>query len=524
MDMGITPGAQRDILRHKLRMVLLGPQMLAFLPAIMLGAFWFGGEGLVLVIAVMMPGILVLTGHVPMPWRRTKRRDMATGLPDRQVLISELSTGLSAGMNGSGDQPVCLVLEIDNAPALEAQFGEAGAVTILRTCVERIGATLREGDLVAAIGPGRFGIVLARTPRTDLEAMIQLSGRLQDVVSQPISLDGTRVLLTGCVGFALPSRVPDQVGESLLDAAESALEEAQKAGPGSIRAFSRGMRPRVTVPDNMTRDVLRALDAGEIRPWFQPQISTHTGQLTGFEALARWEHPEKGQIAPAAFLPAIAEAGLFERLGEVILYHGLTALKAWDKAGLAVPNVAINVSPDELRNPRFFEKIRWDLDRFDLAPDRLVIEVLENVVAQSEDDTTTRNIAALSRLGCSIDLDDFGTGHASISNIRRFDVTRIKIDRSFISQVDTDRDQQNMVSAILTMAERLGLDTLGEGVETHGEHAMLAQLGCGHVQGYSVARPMPFADTAAWIEAHRAKLPDLSRMTLDNGRRGKASG
>lgn len=519
--MSITTSAQRDALRKKLRMILLGPQMLAFLPAIMLGAFWFGGEGLALVIAVTLPGILVLTGHVPAPWRVRARRDMLTGLPGRQDLIATLSQGFSSGSNDAGDPPVCLVLEIDNANALESQFGEAGAGTVLRTCAERLKAVLRESDVVTALKPGCFGIAIARTPRTDLEVMIQLSGRLQDAVGQPISLDGTRVLLSSCLGFSMPSRVPDQVGESLLDAAESALEEAQKAGPGSIRAFSNGMRPRVSVPDNLTREVLRALEDGEIRPWFQPQVSTDTGQLTGFEALARWEHPEKGQIAPAAFLPAIAEAGLFERLGEVILYHALTALKAWDKAGLKVPNVAVNVSPEELRNPRMFEKIRWELDRFDLGPDRLVIEVLENVVAQSEDDTTTRNIAALSRLGCGIDLDDFGTGHASISNIRRFDVTRIKIDRSFISQVDTDRDQQNMVSAILTMAERLGLDTLGEGVETHGEHAMLAQLGCGHVQGYSIARPMPFEDTATWIDTHQAKLSTMPTIDHAENPRGK---
>lgn len=522
--MSITTSAQRDAFRKKLRMILLGPQMLAFLPAIMLGAFWFGGEGLVLVIAVTLPGILVLTGHIPMPWRARTRRDMLTGLPGRQDLIAALSRGITTGTNEAGDPPVCLVIEIDNAAALETQFGEAGAGTVLRTCAERLKTMLREGDIVTALQAGRFGIALARTPRTDLEVMIQMSGRLQDALGQPISLDGTRVLLSSCLGFSMPSRVPDQVGESLLDAAESALVEAQKAGPGSIRAFSSGMRPRVSVPDNMTRDVLRALEEGEIRPWFQPQVSTDTGDLSGFEALARWEHPEKGQIAPAAFLPAIAEAGLFERLGEVILYHALTAIKAWDKAGLHVPNIAVNVSPEELRNPRLFEKIRWELDRFDLSPDRLVIEILENVVAQSEDDTTTRNIAALSRLGCGIDLDDFGTGHASISNIRRFDVTRIKIDRSFISQVDTDRDQQNMVSAILTMAERLGLETLGEGVETHGEHAMLAQLGCGHVQGYSIARPMPFEDTGAWIETHQAQLSKMPAIaTREQSRDKRAS-
>jgi EAL domain-containing protein (putative c-di-GMP-specific phosphodiesterase class I) len=181
-----------------------------------------------------------------------------------------------------------------------------------------------------------------------------------------------------------------------------------------------------------------------------------------------------------------------------------------------VPNVAVNVSPEELRNPRLFDKIRWELDRFEIAPERLTIEILEDVVAQSDDDTTTRNIAALSNLGCRIDLDDFGTGHASIANIRRFDLHRIKIDRSYIAQVDTDREQQSMIAAILTMAERLGLDTLGEGVESHGEHAMLAQLGCGHVQGYSIAKPMPFKEIGPWIEAHKKKIahpPVIPRKT-----------
>ncbi|MEZ5768945.1 MAG: EAL domain-containing protein [Paracoccaceae bacterium] len=266
------------------------------------------------------------------------------------------------------------------------------------------------------------------------------------------------------------------------------------------------MRPRVEVPDDMTREVVRALENGEIRPWYQPQVSTDTGAVTGFEALARWHHPTRGMISPGAFLPAIARAGLFDRLGEVMLFQALTALRDWDRAGLDVPGVSVNFSTDELRNPRLFDKVRWELDRFEIDPARLTVEVLEDVVAQSDDDMTTRNIAALSRLGCSIDLDDFGTGHASIANIRRFDVNRIKIDRSFITHIDTDRDQQNMVAAILTMADRLGLDTLGEGVESHGEHALLAQLGCSHVQGYSIARPMPLEETAAWITAYRTRL------------------
>jgi EAL domain-containing protein (putative c-di-GMP-specific phosphodiesterase class I) len=236
---------------------------------------------------------------------------------------------------------------------------------------------------------------------------------------------------------------------------------------------------------------------------------------TGFEALARWTHPERGLITPAEFLPILEQAGAMERLGEVILYNALSALKTWDAAGLDVPQVGVNFSPEELRNPRLVKKIEWELDRFDLPARRLNVEILETVVALSPDDTVVRNIAALSELGCPIDLDDFGTGHASISSIRRFDVQRLKIDRSFVMKVDRDPEQQRMVSAILTMAEQLGLATLAEGVETAGEHAMLAQLGCGHVQGYGIGRPIPLDQTIEWVTRHLARLeapPPIGRQ------------
>jgi len=152
------------------------------------------------------------------------------------------------------------------------------------------------------------------------------------------------------------------------------------------------------------------------------------------------------------------------------------------------------------------------LDRFDLEPKRLSVEILETVVAETENDVVVANIAALARMGCGIDLDDFGTGHASITALRRFAVRRIKIDRSFITRLDSDRDQQKMVSAILSMAERLGLATLAEGVETPGEHEMLAQLGCSHIQGFGIARPMPLDETMDWIPRHRGHLSKVKSL------------
>ncbi len=247
------------------------------------------------------------------------------------------------------------------------------------------------------------------------------------------------------------------------------------------------------------------MNEGQIRPHFQPQVSTDTGKISGFEALARWYHPERGIISPSEFLPFLMEAGLSERLSEVMLFNALSALARWDQAGMEIPTVSVNFSDAELRNPKLPEKLKWELDRFNLDPSRLTVEILETVVAQTDNDVIVRNVAALAALGCGMDLDDFGIGHASITNIRRFDLRRLKIDRSFISRVDEDREQQKVVSAILSMAERLGLETLAEGVETPGEHAMLSQLGCGHVQGFGIGRPMPIEETADWILRHRAQ-------------------
>ena len=230
------------------------------------------------------------------------------------------------------------------------------------------------------------------------------------------------------------------------------------------------------------------------------------------EALARWTDPVRGVIPPSEILPVIESVNLLERLAEVMMYHSFRALKQWDSAGVDIRQVGVNFAGSELSNPRLLEKVKWDLDRFELMPDRLAVEVLETVVASEPDDMITRNINALGALGCRIDLDDFGTGNASIASIRRFSVSRIKIDRSFVMKADRDPEQQRMISAILTMAERLQVETLAEGIETVGEHVMLAQLGCNHVQGFGIARPMPFDQTIDWILAHNAKIMDVPQI------------
>jgi diguanylate cyclase len=488
------------------------PELMVFLPAVTLAAFWIGGERMLILVALGTPMLFAMAGAFsfrdqPLP----PLADGMSGLALRPQILSMMD-GVLCDTQVTGLTTGCLVVQFDDADRLLDRHGRAAQTEVLARSAERICSALRQGDTVARLEGGGFAVVLGPVRRLDLEIMVQLAARLQAALAPPISIDGARLYVSSSVGFCLGARAPLPNGRALLDAAQVAADEARRNGPGAIRAYAPDMARKRADRDAFRSVLETALDEGQIRPWFQPQLSTDTGAITGFEALARWVHPERGIVPPGEFLPAIEDAGLSERLGEVILYNALVALSRWDKAGFRVPMVGVNFSASELRNPRLAEKLRWELDRFDLTPDRLAVEILENVVADADNDVVVRNIAEVARMGCGVDLDDFGTGHASITNIRRFAVRRVKIDRSFVTRLDEDREQQRIVSAILSMAERLGLETLAEGVETPGEHAMLAQLGCGHVQGFSIARPMPAEETLAWINAHVARQPASPRI------------
>ena len=492
--------------------LLTGPPALAFVPAISLAAYWFGGEGALLVLAALVPAAYLISGGFAgtggnLQSRNTNKNGLLARAPMaakcQDVFAQAVDDGLSSCIH---------VIEIEGFADLVDRFGPAAGDTIIQRMGDRITGVMRDGDFIGQLGDARFGICTSPVRQLSLELCIQLAGRLQTAAEEPFSVDGTVIYTDVCIGFCQNSRAPENKAGDWLEAACIALRSAQANGASSIRAYSEQVHQERKTRRALHEDVVAALDSGEIAPWFQPQLCTDTGGITGFEALARWTHPVRGVISPAEFLPAIETANLLERLAEVMMYHSFRALKQWDAAGVSVPQVGVNFTSSDLSNPRLLEKVKWDLDRFDLTPDRLAIEVLETVVASAPDDMITRNINALGTLGCRIDLDDFGTGNASIASIRRFSVSRIKIDRSFVMKADRDPEQQLMISAILTMAERLQVETLAEGVETVGEHVLLAQLGCHHVQGFGIARPMPFDQTLDWINAHNAKLQDAPQI------------
>ncbi|NDW46531.1 bifunctional diguanylate cyclase/phosphodiesterase [Ruegeria sp. PrR005] len=504
-------------IRGEIIPILTGPPILAFLPAITLGAFWLGGEIALLLTSLGLPLLFAFAGALG-KWPGTGRpdRNIASGIvPPSEFEAAMHQIFVSA--SGSGRKSACFVLELDDFQDFLLQHGHADSDLVIRQVGERILSSVRDNDVVSQLDRNRFAVCLAAVPQLDLELCIQLAGRMQTAVEDPISLGASTVYVSCSIGFCQNNRVPTQNANAWLGAAQAALFTAQQASPSGIRAYSPDMVQPASDQADLRDEVEMALERGQIQPWYQPQISTDTGKITGFEALARWIHPVRGVLTPNVFLPVIEQAGYMERLGQVMLFNALTALKAWDSAGVDVPRVGVNFASDELRNPGLVERIRWELDRFDLTPDRLAVEILETVFSNTPDDVITRNIAGLGKLGCRIDLDDFGTGHASIASIRRFDITRIKIDRSFVRRADRDPEQQRMVAAILTMAERLELETLAEGVETVGEHAVLAQLGCDHVQGFGIGKPMPFDQTLDWIAQHEAKLQDAPQIGRQTG-------
>lgn len=472
---------------------------LACLP-LLAGASYATGNTQILIAATFLIPLLVL-GIRPSQ-ARPYRLQLRSG--GRTEIESALEDAL--GESSNAHRCAAVILELDDFERLLDTWGADGCSVIMSEVTDRLCSVLRTSDIVCQVGKNRFAIALPNLRVPELGAVVSLIERLQKSARASITIDHSSAHVTLTAGFCLEPPAPTKSGQSMRHAAELALQDATSGDNESIRGYSRNT-PEATPSGNTAgRDVLEALEKGQIVAWFQPQISTDTGQVTGFEALARWEHPERGTLAPAQFLPALEAANGMELLSETMLQQSIKALLSWDAAGLKVSSVSVNFATDDLRNPSLVERIKWDVDRFDIDPSRLTVEILETVVSATDDDIITRNIRALAAQGYGIDLDDFGTGHASLANIQRFNVDRIKIDRSFVTRADESPEQQRMINAIIGMADQLEIETVAEGVETIGEKSILSQLGCTHMQGYAIARPMPLDQTIPWLQDHSDHL------------------
>lgn len=491
----------RAALRHPLAMVAL--------PIAMLLVSRLGGEPGLIVAAILVP---VAVGAIH--FRREGEWHEGLGaLPGAHAFEAYLDKMLRPEPRA---RTGCLLIRPDRAAALAGDRYDR----LLRLLAAQLRPALRDDDVIARIDRDTLAVALSPGARLTLESIIQTALRLQRRLDMPVDPGAGLVRVETRIGLALSAA--NDTATTLAERARAALDAA---GPGAIRCASGNAPSCDELAVDLARDLPGTFAENRIEAFFQPQFCTETGALSGVEALARWHHPHHGLLGPGQFLKTIAAADMTGALTDAMVSHALSALCDWNRIGLVVPRVSVNFSLDDLSDPTLVERIAWMLDAAEIAPERLGIEVLESVVSLEGDEAVSETLWRLRELGCLIDLDDFGTGNTSIANIRRFAVQRLKIDRSFVRRIDRDADQRGMVAAILTMAEQLKIDTLAEGVETPEEHAILSQLGCRHVQGFGIGRPMPRDRLPSWLaerarsappaimpEALRRPPPDVSAL------------
>lgn len=477
------------------------PRLVAILPMILLCAYWLFGELALFLMALFVPVLSATLSGSAGPVRLAPNPVSTTRIVTRNELANWLTIAMRDRTQSQGQFAV-LTMIIDELDSLETRFGRETRKVIGREIIRRLQEVLRQEDAVSMLDDNliAFGLRNIRPPET--ENLFRLARRVQGICDEPFAENSARVYCTISIGIAAEIHLDEVTPHRLIEASERACDFAASSGAGSVRVYTEGIDSEEEDERQRTRDLSDALETGEIFAWFQPQMSSDEQTVIGVEALARWDRPGVGMVQPGDFLPDIQRYGLSQRLTEVILKQALTALNAWDAAGFDVPSVSVNFSGEDLRNPRLADYIMWELDRFGTEPHRLVIEVLESVIADRHEEAITRTLSKLSSAGCRIELDDFGTGFTSIVNIRRFNVSRIKIDRCLVSRLDEDAEQRRMVSALLSFSKKLGIEALAEGVETESEREVLRRLGCPLIQGYVCAKPMPLGETLLWLEEY----------------------
>jgi len=495
--------------------ILLRREMAAFMPAASLAWLWFGQEGLTLVgITALIVAWMSRPTAVPIE-DAADPKDLRL-LPQRPE-AEEMMEAVAREATSTERGTACLVVGIDDPSTLTRQLSRLEFEEFLHAFGERIRGVLRNSDRIALLEGERYAVILTPTQRPDLESMIQLSGRLQTACDAPFSISARSVNITSHVGFCLMSRAPEPTGKAILAAAEAAAAEAKRNGPGAIRAFTPEVRKAAQAKSSLSDQIEPALEDGRIVAYFQPQISTDTGAVSGMQAVPRWLDREKGILTEADILPAIAEKGLHIRLAEVMLFQCFNALREWEKLPSQPSLVSLPMGLAHVTDPKMFDRLKWEFDRFEIAPAQTCLVLHRDVTAQLDQEVILRNVSQCAKLGCKIELAGFGTGPISVSAIRRTGANRIRIHRSFVTNVERDPEQQRLVSAIISFAGGLGLQTLAEGVSTIGEHAMLAQLGCNHVQGKAISAPLPLEESAAWVLRHDARLSSIPRLDLRRG-------
>ena len=430
------------------------------------------------------------------------RRDALTGLPNRAVLKEQLAERLARAERAQEELAI-LYVDLDRFKAVNDSLGHGMGDALLQKVADRFRSALREGDIVARLGGDEFAVVQSGAPQPD--GAKSLAARLVDLIGRAYAVNGHMLHIGASVGIALYPGDGRDAG-MLLKNADLALYRAKADGRGCHRFFEPGMDERIQARRTMEIDLRRALALKELQLVYQPQRRIATGEITGFEALIRWHHPERGIVSPADFIPLAEEIGVIVPIGDWVLREACQQAAAWPRP----VSIAINVSPVQFRGGRILETVTSALAQSGLPPERLEIEITESVLLD-ETSAVLDILHGLHRLGVRIAMDDFGTGYSSLAYLQTFPFDTIKIDRSFVHDLGTSAERCAIVKAITTLAEALGMTTTAEGVETQAELDIVRAQGVHAVQGYWTGRPQS-QDAAAELLAGALDGPELGEV------------
>ena len=420
-------------------------------------------------------------------------RDPLTSLPNRIALHERLDQQVRMA-HRHGGMLAFLFIDLDRFKLINDTLGHDVGDAALVEVAQRLTRTLRDSDTVARLGGDEFAVLLPEVGDAD-EAM-QMAGKLITALNEPAHLHGHRLHLNASIGVALyPGHGDD--GEQLMRHADLAMYQAKQSGSGRVCLFSPQLNQRSRDLLALENDLRDALQRNELLAYYQPQAIVGRAGVCGAEALVRWRHPHLGILGPGHFIQFAEERGFIHQIGRQMLDLALAQLAAWDLEGLHVPRMAVNVSALELR-PGYTELVEAALARHGVPPHRLELEITESALGADAVGTLSM-LARLRKLGVSISVDDFGVGYSSLGQLRRLPIDSLKIDQTFIAEIDSNEQDAAIVSAVVTMARSLGLRTVAEGAEKESHVAVLQRLGCDCVQGYVLARPMPAAHFADWV-------------------------
>ena len=431
--------------------------------------------------------------------------DPLTGLPNRRRLAETAKEAILR--KGAKGRAIGFIhVDLDRFKAVNDTMGHGAGDALLRKVADLLKQETRTSQLVARVGGDEFAILF--TDVLSANQLVGLAQRLIDRMNEPIEIDG-KFCTIGC-SMGIATSQPGEVDyERVLMDADIALYEAKKKGRNRYQVITEELRKQFEKREEVSEELKKGIANGEFEPYFQPQIDTVTGEVTGVEALARWIREDGVFEKNAEFIQVADEIGLLTEIDEQILHKSLGAFVEWRESGHPINNISVNLSVRELESPDLVNSITATVASFNLLPSDVSIEILESVFLDQDNTIAVSNINRLSELGFTVELDDFGTGHAAIISLLDLAVDRIKLDRSLILDIERTGPSKTITRTLIQLAHELEIETIAEGVETAGQAEQLIKLGCCNHQGFFYAKPMSKTELSEWLKA-RTGQRDLS--------------